>query len=147
MNRHGLIQTWPYVDRRCLTVADANAQAISEQGPLSIVALLTGVWPARSAPRKTEQTAQIVQPTGLSGAAADNFGGADRNRAESANHDRRAVRADVPLPPERPDLDGLTSDERFDRGNVAWRAAYRDIRRCMIDRGGFPVDCVLRSLR
>jgi hypothetical protein len=120
-------QTWPYIDRRCLTSADAPAPAASEQGPRSIATLLTGVWPARAAPSKTEQTTQVAGQAASAGvdsvASVTSVNGMYRN---PANNGLPALAADVPLPPERPDGASLIASGRINRVDMAWSGAGDD---------------------
>jgi hypothetical protein len=114
-------QTWPYIDRRCLTSADAPAPAASEQGPRSIATLLTGVWPARAAPPKTEQTTQVAGQAAAAGVdSVARVNGVNRNPADGA---LPALAADVPLPPERPDGASLIASGSINRVDMAWSGA------------------------
>jgi hypothetical protein len=117
-------QTWPYIDRRCLTSADAPAPAASEQGPRSIATLLTGVWPARAAPPKTEQTTQVAGQAASAGVdSVASVNGMNRNPADNA---LPALAADVPLPPERPEGASLIASGRINRVDMAWSGAGDD---------------------
>lgn len=121
-------QTWPYIDRRCLTVAESKPSlesrnaTIRNVAPLGVSDLLAGVRPhtrdvpptaASSAPGKTQQTSLPVEsmtaiaPTSpAKHMQADTVGIAVRGEETTADCADVACRAgpDVPLPQPRPDM-------------------------------------------
>ncbi len=134
-------QTWPYIDRRCLTVAEnkplleSRNATIRKVTPLGVSDLLAGVRPntravsptaASSAPGKTQQTSLPVESMTViaprspaKDMQADTVGIAVRDEETKAGCADAACRAgsDVPLPQPRPDMaladrsDGNDADE------------------------------------
>ncbi len=142
-------QTWPYIDQRCLTIADSKSQpAGSMATPLGLSDMLAGVWfsdarrsaPTIAAQRDDVKEANREQAAPSAGgvtaivsappvrelaastvvAARDNIAASDMALADSDDTmTARAIDAGVPIPQPRPDVSEMNSAHWDDDAFVA----------------------------